>query len=395
MIYRAPQEVKYTDKLNSHRIVNYLGEDPSRAEETRILLQAAIESANDAIIITELLMDEPGPRIEYVNPAFTRMTQYTESEAIGRSPRMLQGPKTSRALLERLRRDLKESSNFHGETVNYRKDGSEYVVEWRITPVRDAQGNSIKWLAVQRDVSERVYAEESLRDLNHDLEQFVYSASHDLQEPIRNVAIHAQMIERAYRDQLPDGVLSHFSYMKDGAKRVGELVSDLLKYTRIVSADEGDGEPQAADGNDVLRKVLNDLDNLLTEKDVLIEHDGLPKVSMLPMHLYAVFQNLISNAIKYSDSRRRPHIRIEAKVEPVGRTVFSISDNGIGIESKYHQQIFGVFKRLHDREYPGTGIGLAIAQKIIEKYNQQIWLESKPGTGSTFYFTAELIPGGR
>ena len=135
------------------------------------LVKAAVESANDAVIITEAGMELPGPRIEYVNRAFTRMTGYGIEEIVGQTPRVLQGPKTSRELLERLRSDLKANESFHGETINYRKDGSEYIVEWRITPLRDADGTLSKWVAIQRDVTDRVRAQQE--------REKVFKAEHD------------------------------------------------------------------------------------------------------------------------------------------------------------------------------------------------------------------------
>lgn len=383
--------------------MNYIFEDPSRSEETKIVLQSAIESANDAIIITELNLESPGPRMEYVNPAFTQMTQYSESEAIGQSPRILQGPKTSRALLDRLRQDLLSEQSFHGETVNYRKDGSEYFVEWRITPVRDSRGKAIKWLAVQRDVTDRVKTESNLRDseshlraseshlrvANHDLEQFVYSASHDLQEPIRNVAVHAALIERRFGVELTPELRQHFHYIQEGAKRVGDLVQDLLAYTRASQAD-GEAEPlESIDPAQILGEVLQDLRPILEQTRGKITFEALPHVQMGGVHLRQILQNLLTNALKYRQPEIDPEIHLSA-VQDVDECVrFAVRDNGIGIAPEYHQQIFGVFRRLHDRSLPGTGIGLAITQRILERYGQRIWLESEVGHGSTFFFTAK------
>ncbi len=374
--------------------MNYIEDDPGRAEETKRLLQAAIESANDAIIITELELESPGPRIEYVNPAFTRMTQYTDAEVIGKTPRILQGPNTDQHLLGHLRRDLLEGHFFHGQTINYRKDGTEYAVEWRITPVKDAAGRAAKWLAVQRDVTDRVRAEEALRasenhlrDVNRDLEQFVYSASHDLQEPIRNVAIHSQLIDRKYRHLLPPEAQEHFAFVIEGAKRVGNLVQDLLEYTRASKFPSG--EPvDFIDSSKVLATVLADLEQVITETGAEILYAQLPLVRMRELHLRQILQNLISNALKYRQKEVSPRISISAAVDQQPGTIrFAIQDNGIGIASKYHREIFGVFRRLHDRSYEGTGIGLAITQRIVERYGERVWVESTPGEGSTFFFT--------
>jgi PAS domain S-box-containing protein len=374
--------------------MTHIDDDPSREEETKRLLQAAIESANDAIIITELELESPGPRIEYVNPAFTRMTLYTEAEAIGKTPRILQGPKTDQKLLGHLRRDLLTGQFFHGQTINYRKDGTEYVVEWRITPVKNDAGQAVKWLAVQRDVTDRVRAEEALRasenhlrDVNRDLEQFVYSASHDLQEPIRNVAIHSQMIDRKYRSLLPPEGQEHFAYIIEGAKRVGNLVQDLLEYTR--ASRFGQEDPiDFIDSRKVLQTVIADLDHSIHETGAEIEFGHTPLVRMRELHLRQIFQNLLGNAIKYRRKGVPPRIYVDAAVDNQPGTIrFAVRDNGIGIPAEYHREIFGVFRRLHDRSYEGTGIGLAITQRIVERYGEKVWVESVPGEGSTFYFT--------
>jgi PAS domain S-box-containing protein len=378
--------------------MNYIHDDPRRASETMYLLQAAVESANDAIIITELDLDLPGPRIEYVNPAFTQMTGYTQEEAIGSTPRFLQGPKTDRGLLDRLRNDLKTGQSFHGQTVNYRKDGSEYFVEWRITPVRDGSGTPIKWVAVQRDVTNRERAEQALRaserDLrraNQDLEQFVYSASHDLQEPIRNVAIYSQMIQRKFGDQLTPQAQLYFNYVIEGAQRVGSLVQDLLDYTRAANLDEEVKGP--VDAEEVLNVVLADLAQSIQESKASITREPLPSVLMRDVHLRQIFQNLITNAIKYRKQDAVPAVHVSAKLIDSSTAQFAVRDSGIGIPPEYHEQIFGVFKRLHDRSYQGTGIGLAISQRIVERYNQKIWVDSLPGQGSTFLFTAPIRNG--
>ncbi len=372
--------------------MNYLVNNARQDEETRLVLQAAIESANDSILITELNLEAPGPRIEYVNPAFTRMTGYSEADVIGKTPRILQGPKTDRGLLDRLRADLITGQSFHGQTVNYRKDGGEYVVEWRITPVRNRHGITVKWLAVQRDVTERVRAEERLQMLNRDLEQFVYSASHDLQEPVRNVAIYSQLLAARFRHELSPEAMKYFHYVTEGSKRVGDLIEGLLAYTQVSS--EGYMLPfEHTDANEALGFACDNLERAIQEAGATVTHDELPRVEMRYIHLVQIFQNLISNAIKYR--RQETPAVIHVSAQPKGQEIvrFAVQDNGIGIERRYYQQVFGVFRRLHDRSYAGTGIGLAITQRVIERYGQSIWIESELGEGTTFFFTAKLHHG--
>ncbi len=506
--------ITYAEDPESLRIVGVSMDidDWKRAEARMSLLEAAVESANDAVIITEANLEFPGPRMEYVNPAFTRMTQYAREEAIGQTPRLLQGPKTDRELMAKLRSDLETEQSFHGQTVNYRKDGTEYTVEWRITPVKSADGSVARWVSVQQDVTERVQSEEALRNseeryrvlsesvpqliwsaaadgrveylsgqwlgytgrvsledaqrawvdsihpedreqalrawqeavekktdfdatfrirryegtyrwfktrarplfdqgervrlwsgtstdfddqvrterelrrANQDLEQFAFSASHDLQEPIRNVAIYSQLIQRRYQTQLDEDAAVYLGYLTEGAQRMGSLVQDLLAYTQAATANNEPAE--ATDSQAILDDVCRDLSQAIAQSGAAISAGELPAVRMREIHVRQVFQNLITNAIKYSKPGEAPRLDITAELRG-SQVRFSFRDQGIGIAPEYHNQVFGVFKRLHDRtHYPGTGIGLAISQRIVEGYDGRIWVESRPGEGATFFFTA-------
>ena len=229
---------------------------------------------------------------------------------------------------------------------------------------------------------------EDLRRANDDLNQFAYSASHDLQEPLRMVSIYSQLLKRKYAAQLDETADKYLSYAVEGASRMETLLRDILAYTQVANTDTVPPAPVAA--GTVLHKALANLQGGISESGALIHTGELPAVRVQEVHLLQLFQNVIGNAIKY---RKEQGLRIEiaASLE-CDRWLFSIADNGIGIDAQYKEQIFGLFKRLHSTEdYPGTGVGLAICQKIVERYRGRIWVDSEPGRGSTFYFT---LPAG-
>jgi signal transduction histidine kinase len=227
---------------------------------------------------------------------------------------------------------------------------------------------------------------EDLRRANRDMETFAYSASHDLQEPLRNVAINAQLLERAIGHTLEDEPLRFLQSILQGANRMEALVKDLLTYTHAIKHA---GSPPIISARQVLDDVLQTLAGRIEETSTIVTAGHLPEVSIHKVHLAQLFQNLIGNAIKYHRSGQAPRIIISALRRDVW-WVFNVADNGIGIDLAYAEQIFDLFKRLHSHshsEFAGNGVGLAICRRIVEQYNGRIWLEkSTPGDGSTFCF---------
>ena len=226
--------------------------------------------------------------------------------------------------------------------------------------------------------------EQRVRQRTADLEQFTYSVSHDLQEPIRNVAIFAELLQRRYHGKLDADGDRFLGILIEGARRMETLVHDLLIFAR--AGDAGDGEAGSVDAGAALTKAIDSLEVLVHESGAAITSEPLPPVAMLEAHLQQVFQNLLSNAIKYR-GEQPPCIHVAARTLG-GSHLFSVQDNGIGIEPQYFERIFGLFKRLHGRnDYPGTGLGLAISRRIVEAYGGKIRVESEPGQGATFLFT--------
>lgn len=266
----------------------------------------------------------------------------------------------------------------------FRRTDGKYL--WHLSrahAMRDANGDISMWIGSNTDIHEQKEKEEALRRANDDLQQFAYSASHDLQEPIRNVAVYSEIVAQRYHSVLDaDGQL-FLGFLKEGGRRLATLVNDLLAYTRAGTAELHEAP---VDSTAVLKHSLASLAEAIRESKATVTFDALPEVYMGEAHLQQVLQNLIANALKYRDDNP-PQIHISA----VGQGAvwrFSVQDNGIGIDPQYKEKIFGVFKRLHhDRTYSGTGIGLAICQRVVERYGGRIWVESEPGKGATFYFT--------
>lgn len=254
----------------------------------------------------------------------------------------------------------------------------------RALPVRDQGGNIVKWFGTCTDIDEQKRVETELRQANADLEQFAYSASHDLQEPLRGIKIYSQLLTSRYSNRLDGQALEFLEFLRGSASRMEMLVRDLLAYTQVTKIDAPDSD---TDANEALRYTLANLGGAIVESQACITSDALPSVRVHDAHLKQLFQNLVGNAIKYRSPDRAPTVHVSAK-RLDGYWLFSVADNGIGIEPEYKERIFGLFKRLHSGdEYSGTGIGLAICQRIVDRYHGRIWVESTPGQGSNFQFT--------
>lgn len=281
---------------------------------------------------------------------------------------------------------LETGEPFHFEHRFRRADGK---YRWHLTrarAMRDAQGNISMWIGSNTEIHEQKEKEAELRRANDDLQQFAYSASHDLQEPIRNVAVFSELVAKRYHDKLDGDGQQYLGFLIEGGQRLARLISELLEYTR---AGVIETEVSPVDAESVLQQSLSSLAEALRESGATLTYDALPEVFIGEAHLHQVFQNLIANALKYRGGEP-PRIHVSAESRGA-LCCFSVQDNGIGIDPRYKEKIFGVFKRLHhDQKYGGTGIGLAICQRVVERYGGRIWVESEPGKGATFYFT---VPG--
>jgi signal transduction histidine kinase len=242
--------------------------------------------------------------------------------------------------------------------------------------------------SLERRVEQRT---EALRRSNEDLQQFAYVASHDLQEPLRMVASYTELLKRRYKGRLDADADQFIDYAIDGVKRMNTLIHDLLAYSR--AGETPTERLKKLNPEDTLKTVLANMKVTINDVEATVTCDPLPTIEYDPMRLSQLFQNLLTNAIKYRGDNK-PKVHITARPGS-GETIFSVIDNGIGIDPSHAEEIFGIFKRLHGREYEGTGIGLAMCKKIVERYGGRIWVESKPGEGSTFSFTVPLVKEAR
>ncbi len=290
-------------------------------------------------------------------------------------------------------RGLKTRSN--GEINIQTLNGNIIPVHISINTLDDLKGVYI----VITDLSEQKHHEklkyaheklnislEELKRSNYELQQFAYVASHDLQEPLRMVSSFSQLLEKRYKDRLDEDANEFIGFIVDGAQHMKLLIDDLLTYSRVTSHAK---EFENVDLENVLDVVFSNLSFYLEENKVIITKDSLPVVFADPSQMGQIFQNLISNAIKFHNGST-PKIHISSQKSET-EWIFAVADNGIGIDPNYQEQIFEVFKRLHTRnEYPGSGIGLSICQKIIQRHGGRIWVESKKDVGSTFFFTLPI-----
>lgn len=233
---------------------------------------------------------------------------------------------------------------------------------------------------LERRVEERT---EELTRSNAELQQFAYVASHDLQEPLRMVTSYMQLLTRRYRDRLDDDAMEFIGFAVDGAQRMNRLIQDLLAYSRVGTHGR---EFAPTDCNEILEMARMNLKMAIEDTGARLTSDSLPTVMGDQTQLMQLFQNLIANAIKFTKDKV-PEIHIGVQRDKAG-WLFSVADNGIGMDPRYKERIFTIFQRLHAREeYSGTGIGLAVCKRIVERHGGRIWVESEPGEGSTFFFT--------
>jgi two-component system, sensor histidine kinase and response regulator len=230
-------------------------------------------------------------------------------------------------------------------------------------------------------------AETALRRSNEELELYAYRVAHDLNEPLRTLIIHSQLAERRIGSAIDPDARQSLQFVVEAAKRMQSFVDDLLQYANVT---HGARPVAKVDGEELLSRAMNNLETAIRAAGATVTHDPLPELLAQP-GLDEVFQNLIGNAIKYRRPDAAPEIHVSGRFE--GRDwLFSVRDNGIGIDSRYRLEIFQLFRRLHGKDVAGTGIGLAVSKKIVEAHGGMIWVESEPGVGSTFYFTIPAEP---
>lgn len=354
------------------------------AEETHARLAAIVESSDDAII---------GKNLEGVITSWNRGAQqlygYTTEEVVGRSISLLVPPDMPDEIphiLDKIKRGEKVD---HYQTVRMGKGSRRIDVSLTVSPIRNAAGSIIGASSIARDITEQKRLQAELEETNAELEAFAYSVSHDLKAPLRGMHGFAQALLEDYGDQLDAEGREYAERIMAAADRLHGMIQDLLEYSRLSRA-RLDLQPVSL--RKVVKAAMAQLEAQLRERDVRVTvREPLPEVMGHPTTLVQVVVNLLSNAAKFVPPDRPPEVRVWAEGAD-GRVRLWIEDNGIGIPADYHQQIFRVFERLHGEEsYPGTGIGLAIARKGIERMGGRVGVESEPGLGSRFWI--ELSKG--
>lgn len=329
--------------------------------------------------------------VDYVNENWREFTGLVLPAMHGAGWHQCVHPDDLGDLARRWEESIRTGGQFEMEHRLQRADG---LYRWHLTraqAMRDGAGAVTMWIGSSTEIHTQKETEVGLRRLNDDLKYFAYAASHDLQEPLRMIQCYAEMLVRGYPGG-PEG--PHAVWMQhvtQGTRRMRELLGDLLAYTQVAQEECAVSNP--ADLNLIVEAARRNLSAVIEEAGAQIHCDHLPTVPGREIHFVQLFQNLIANALKYR-SEAPPRIRITA-ARHADEWRFALSDNGIGIAPEYHQQIFGVFKRLHGKAIPGTGVGLSICQRVVELYGGRIWVESEAGRGATFRFTLRAAAADR
>lgn len=366
----------------------------------RNLFETTLASIADGVVATDA-----GGAITFMNAVAAELTGWDPDLAVGmpiEDALVLRREDTGEAIESPIRQALRtqQKIGLENHTTLVTPDGKTFPVDDSAAPILDENGSVCGAVMVFRDVTQHRKAERALenahrlleanaaelRRSNEDLSQFAYAASHDLRSPLKTVAMYSQLLQRRYADSIGSDGKELLLLIETATRRMGALIEDLLAFSTVSAKREYSTEPVDADG--ALRTVIANLRGIIAESGAVVESCPLPKVGIDETSLIQVFQNLVANAIRYRSSAI-PRVRISAEREG-DFWRFRCSDNGIGIPDKYFATIFEPFKRLHGQDVPGSGIGLALCKKLVERYGGRIWVESKVGVGSTFHFTLPI-----
>jgi PAS domain S-box-containing protein len=375
------------DSAGNLRGFSEFSHDLSESKESGAKYRALLEAAPDAMVV----VNQSG-EIVLLNVQAEKQFGYSRDELVGQQVKNIIPEGFAERLIADGTRSAAQALAQHIGTgialAGRRRDGSEFPIEIMLSPLESTEG--ILVTAAIRDITERNKSEEhlvktvgELKRSNDELQQFAYVASHDLQEPLRMVASYTQLLAKRYKGRLDSDADEFIAFAVDGCNRMQGLIQDLLAYSR--AGTNGRALCQVS-GEDALQGALTNLRTTIEQSGAIVSHDSLPAIRTDETQLTQVFQNLVGNAIKYR-SAEVPRVHVSATKTGDNEWIFSVRDNGLGIAPQYFERIFILFQRLHGRnEFEGTGIGLAICKKVLERLGGRIWVESQPEKGSTFRF---------
>jgi PAS domain S-box-containing protein len=364
----------------------------------RFLLQStALAAASNAVMIT----DRTGA-IQWVNPAFTKLTGYTPEEVMGANPRILKSGHQGESFYRQFWQMILAGHVWHGEFTNRRKDGGIYINEETITPVRLHGAEITHFVGVMQDVTERKETEAQIRSLNdrlehhvekrtaelqcanQELEAFAYSVSHDLRAPLRHIRGFLDLFRQTALPALSEQERNYIELVANSAKQMDQLIDDLLLFSRMAQASV---QPVEVKLGQLFDEALKQLEPETIARDIIWKKTNLPTVHADRAMLRQALINLLSNALKYTRPRHPAEIEISAH-NGDSEIVVCIRDNGVGFDMRFADKLFGVFQRLHPgSQFEGAGIGLANVRRIISRHGGRTWAEGKPNVGATFYFS--------
>ncbi len=355
----------------------------SLEEHRRHLLSKAAEQAWESICITDCEIDEPGPRFVYVNHAFELLTGWTAAEVIDKNPRILQGPLTDRKVTARLRQCLIDGTNFHGEAINYRKNGVPFWMEWKISPVKDASGKITNFIAFQRDISQAKAAQQRIEDFHSVL-------SHELRAPLTSILGSLRLIEEFDNPHSAEGK-EFLEIAISSTVRLSSLINDLLELSKIES---GQIELKLVDVSvtELVDTAAKALINYRSDDQVIIDIASIDaQVRVDRDRIVQVLINLISNAMKFSPANAAVLVSV---TQEGGAIRFSVSDKGPGISEENQLKLFTKFIQLVSADgiqRQGTGLGLSTVKALVEQHSGRLGVSSRVGQGSTFWFELDAV----
>jgi PAS domain S-box-containing protein len=332
--------------------------------------------------------------IIHVNDKFCEISKYTREELIGKNHRIINSGYHSHEFFSVLWKTISHGSSWTGEIKNRAKDGSYYWVNTTIIPVRMHSSKFYQYISIRYEITQRKLDEEKLKfyankleQSNRELRDFASIAAHDLQEPLRKIQAFGDRLSVRYRKDLSDEAQDFLDRMLSSTKRMRRLIDDLLTYSRVAMHIQSF---ESISLEQVVQDVLSDLELCVEQTKAQISTSNLPIVNADPSQMHQLFQNLIGNALKFCRPHMTPIIQISA-IQSQDECLLLITDNGIGFDEKYLDRIFTIFQRLHGREeYEGTGVGLAVCRRIVERHGGSITAKSIPGQGAQFLVSLPL-----